>query len=259
MFCFSCCDCCTSSSAEERLPISRPNPSQPRRDLDGKVYENVPTHGDSVPVTGPAVSKRTTHGVSDPEDFLKDQKLIVKLVDIPDVDKLFSDIADTFNEQREHHLSMGESIRELQGVCRCAANSSLKSCIEKLQMDNGDCDVQLQMKGYNFSLHVKNGEDVPENLEQAQVQVEKLSKATRLILANETKLQEMIRSVLHSKSQLSESLKQRQLAYLDQVRVEANLDDNFVKVGLVQQKSRQYLEEAKSILKEVAELSGLTL
>ncbi|XP_078510405.1 uncharacterized protein LOC144770051 isoform X2 [Lissotriton helveticus] len=259
MFCFSCCDCCTTSSAEERLPISRPNQSHPRRDQGGKIYDNVPTNDASVPVSGPAVSKRTTHAVSDPEDLLKDQKLTMKVVDIADVDKLFSDIADTFNEQRQHHLMMGDSIRELQAVCNCAANSSLKSCIEKLQMDNGDYDVQLQMKGYNFSLHVKNDEDVPENLEQAQVQVEKLSRATKLILANETKLQEMIRSVLHSKSQLSENLKQRQLAYLDQVRVEANLEDNILKVGLVQQKSRQYQEEAKSILKEVAELTGLAL
>lgn len=223
------------------------------------MYDNVPTNGDSVPVSGPAVSKRTTHAVPDPEDLLKDQKLTLKVVGIPDVDKLFSDIADTFNEQRKHHLTMGDSIRELQAVCNCAANSSLKSCIEKLQMDNGDYDVQLQTKAYSFSLHVKNDEDVPENLEQAQVQVEKLSKATKLILANETKLHEMIRSVLHSKSQLSENLKQRQLAHLDKVRVKDNLKDNIRKVELVQQKSRQYHEEAKRILNEVAELTGLAL
>ncbi|XP_069511195.1 uncharacterized protein [Ambystoma mexicanum] len=254
-----CCDWFTNSSADERQPISTHNPTQQQRYMGGNIYENVPTDDPSFLDTGPASSKRITHGTAASADLLHDQKVTMKLVDIPDMDKLFSDIAETFNEQHEHHLAMTSSIKGLQDVCHCGGSSSLTDCIKKLNPENGDHDVQLQMKGYTFSLCVRDDQDVPERLEQARMQVEKLSRSTKLILATETKLQEMIRSVLQSKSRLVDSLKATQRAYLDQVRVEANLEDNFQKVGLVQQKSKHYQDEAKGVLNEVAKHTGLTL
>ncbi|XP_029455132.1 uncharacterized protein LOC115090335 isoform X2 [Rhinatrema bivittatum] len=194
-------------------------------------------------------------------DVKKDGEISMRLVNVPTIDKQLSDIADAFNGQREHHLTMEESIRQLKAAYGCASTCSLVGCIEAIKEEHGDWDVKVCMEGYNFSLWIKEEkeDEVPDKLEQAREQVKKMSRATKLIIATETKLQEMMYSVLQNKSQMSERVKQANPEYLDQVRLEGNLEDNFQKLNQVKKLSRLYEEEAKCVLKEVAELAGVSL
>lgn len=114
------------------------------------------------------------------------------------------------------------------------------------------------MEGYRFSL-VAEEKEMPEKLEQAQRQVGELNHATNGVIAVEMKLQEMVRSVLQRQSQLEETVKAANPEYLDQVRLEVNLRENFQKVSLVKDLSKQYGEDASRVLKEMAQLAALTL
>ncbi|XP_030062476.1 uncharacterized protein LOC115472371 isoform X2 [Microcaecilia unicolor] len=185
----------------------------------------------------------------------------MRVVNMPTIDKQFSDITDIFNEQQEHHLTMEESIRELKKSYDCTSNCSLIGCIEAIKREHGDWDVKVCMEGYNFSLWVQDEKEdmVPAKLEQARVQVQKLSRATKLIISTETKLQEMLYAVLQNKSQLSERVKKANPEYLDQVRLEGNLQENFQKIDQIKKLSRLYEEDAKRVLTEMAEQAGVSL
>lgn len=113
------------------------------------------------------------------------------------------------------------------------------------------------MEGYTFSL-IAEEKELPDKLEQAQRQVGELNHATKCVIAKEMKLQEMVRSVLQSQSQLVETVKAANPEYLDQVRLEANLRENFQKVNLAKKCSKQYGEDASTVLKKMAQSAGLT-
>nr|XP_033817540.1 uncharacterized protein LOC117368221 isoform X2 [Geotrypetes seraphini] len=192
---------------------------------------------------------------------VKDGEISMRMVNVASIDEQFSDITDIFNKQQEQHAAMKESIQDLKKSYDCTSNCSLAGCMEAVKREHGDQDVKVCMEGYNFSLRVKDEKEdvVPAKLEQAKVYVQKLSRAAKLIISTETKLQEMMYSMLQSKSQLSERVKQENPEYLDQVRLEGNLEENFQKIDQIKKLSKLYEEEAKHVLTEMAKLAGVSL
>ncbi|XP_039356458.1 uncharacterized protein LOC120382984 isoform X1 [Mauremys reevesii] len=224
---FFCCCHCVSATPGEREALTAHYPKQPCRDIGGDV-------------------------------FSKEGTLTMKLVNVLEIDMLFSDIAETFNKQHGDHWAMKEAIQRLKEVSGCAPTNSLAACIENIKQQHGACNVQVHMEGYRFSL-VAEEKEVPEKLEQAQRQVGELNHATKCVIAMEMKLQEMVCSVLQRQSQLEETVKAGNPEYLDQVRLEVNLRENFQKVSLAKDLSKQYGEDASRVLKEMSQLAGLTL
>ncbi|XP_034646454.1 uncharacterized protein LOC117887822 [Trachemys scripta elegans] len=224
---FFCCCHCLSATPGEREALTAHDPKRPCQDIGSDV-------------------------------FSKEGTLTMKLVNVLQIDTLFSDIAETFNKQHGDHWAMKEAIQRLKEVSGCAPTNSLAACIENIKQEHGACNVQVHMEGYRFSL-VAEEKEVPEKLEQAQRQVGELNHATKCVLATEMKLQEMVHSVLQRQSQLEETVKAANPEYLDQVCLEVNLRENFQKVSLAKDLSKQYGEDASRVLKEMARLAGLTL
>ncbi|XP_006129214.2 uncharacterized protein LOC102460359 isoform X1 [Pelodiscus sinensis] len=225
---FFCCCHCFSATSGEREALTAQCPKQLRRDIGGA------------------------------DVFSKEGNLTMKLVNVLEIDTLFSDIAETFNKQHGDHWAMKEAIQRLKEDSGCAPTSSLTTCIEHIKQKYGTCKAQVQMEGYTFSL-VAEEKEVPEKLEQAQRQVGELNHATKRVIATEMKLQEMVLSVLQSQKQLEETVKAANPEYLDQVRLNVNLRENFQKVSVAKELAKQYGEDASKVMKEMAQLAGLTL
>ncbi|KAJ7315835.1 hypothetical protein JRQ81_001997 [Phrynocephalus forsythii] len=188
----------------------------------------------------------------------KERPLKLKRAGVPKIDSLFANIAETFNKQQGDCLALREVIQGLKETFCCSPASSLSVCIEKILQEYRACNVQVHMEGYRFELAVREKE-VPEKLKWAQQQVGELNRATLGVISMETKLQEMIHSVLQNQDKLIEKVKAVNLEYLDQIRVEGNLQENIQDVRLAEQYSKQYGEEANSVLREMSNSVGFTL
>ncbi|XP_060620206.2 uncharacterized protein [Anolis sagrei] len=223
---FPCC-CCSwfSVAGEEREPLNIQHPNKCRE------------------------SNRTA-------GFSKDKPLTVKRVNMPEIDTLFDNIAETFNKQQGNCLALWEAIQGLKKVYNCSPASYLSVCMEKIQQEHSDYSVQVHMEGYRFGLNVGDKE-IPEQLKQAQEQVGELNRATIGIISSHTKLQEMIHSVLQSQDKLRERIKVTNSEHLDWIRLEGNLTENIEKIRLAEQFSKQYKEEANGVLREMSKSAGL--
>ncbi|KAF7236412.1 Mitotic chromosome and X-chromosome-associated protein mix-1 [Varanus komodoensis] len=191
-------------------------------------------------------------------DFSKDKALIVKRVNVPEIDTLFANIAEAFNKQQGDCLALQEAIQGLKETYCCSPASSLSVCLEKIQQEHSACNVQVHMEGYKFWLSSRENE-VPEKLEWVQKQVEELNRTTKGVIRMGTKLQEMICLVLQSQDKLAEKVKLKNPEYLDSIRLEGNLRENIEKTCLAKQFSKQYMEEANSVLTEMSKSASLTL
>nr|XP_015213630.1 PREDICTED: uncharacterized protein LOC107078710 isoform X2 [Lepisosteus oculatus] len=184
-------------------------------------------------------------------------RCVVKLVGVPELDRSFVDIADTFNRQQEGHQAMTQSVRQLKSSAGGGPGSSLSDCLEQMKKEHGACNISIQMKGYDFSLVVQPDATSAKLLE-AQEQVRRASQGSKSVAAAGTKLQEMISSVLQGEALLSRRVKEASQTYQEQVRVEANLRDNLLEVRRARELSAQYRKEAGALLNEVAQLAGIT-
>ncbi|KAM4692257.1 uncharacterized protein WCC33_017055 [Rhinophrynus dorsalis] len=221
---FQCFGCCVATSEEESKPFAR-------EVKDTKIFKPLN----------------------------RDDRLVVKHVGVPGIDKNFTDIANFYNEQVEHHETMTQCMSALAEASHSSPN--LTSCIQRLKEEYNDYNIRVQMEGYNFSLLMKTEEDLPEKLEQAQEYMKKLSRATKLLIGNQTRLGEMVFTVLQTqnKNEMIDKIKEFNTGYLDQVRLTENLEENLRKIDQARQLSKEYEEEANNILKEVAEIAGATL
>ncbi|KAK6491182.1 hypothetical protein HHUSO_G5932 [Huso huso] len=189
----------------------------------------------------------------------KHGRFIAKHVEVPELDQRFIDIADTFNQQAEHHQAMGGCLERLKASYQCAAGSTLADCLQRMRDEHSAFNIAVQMQGYNFSVVVKP-ESAPDiKLQEAQELMKNLNQASKSIAAASTKLQEMITSALHSEMEITHRVKEAKRPYQEQIRVEANLKENFQEVKRIKQLSSQYREEASSLLNEMARLAGISL
>ncbi|XP_039181414.1 uncharacterized protein LOC120300017 isoform X2 [Crotalus tigris] len=180
----------------------------------------------------------------------------MKRVNVPELDALFNSIAETFNKQQDHCLSLQEAIQTLRNSYDCSPTSSLSVCIEKILQEHSAYNVQVCMEGYRFWLEV-GMEEVPKKLKQTQQQVGKLNFATKGIVS--TTIEEMISSVHLCQDSLMEKVKDSSPEYLDWIRLESNLKENIENINQAQKYSEEYKEEANYVLMSMAKSANLTL
>ncbi|XP_053309446.1 uncharacterized protein LOC128471516 [Spea bombifrons] len=202
-------------------------------------------------------SKPFAHTARNPKQvkvLKKGDKLVLKHVNVPDFDERFSEIADLYNEQMENNEIMSDCALRLKEK---GASTSLAGCVQNLREKNSNCDIGVQMEGYNFSLVATSEEELPETLKEAQELMKKLSRSTKFVIGNQTKLGELVFSLLQRKTQISDEIRQANSAYLDQVRLEDNLKENVHNIEQAKLLSNQYAEDANVILREIAAIAGI--
>ncbi|OCT60384.1 uncharacterized protein XB5729910.S isoform X1 [Xenopus laevis] len=188
--------------------------------------------------------------------FNKGDKLVMKHVNVPSIDNQFAEIGNLYNDQVEHHETMTHCISDLANISH--SSTDLVTCIQRLQEKYYDYDLKVLMEGYNFSLLVKTENEVPEDLNQAQEIIKKLSRASKLLISNQTRLGQMMFTVLQlqNKVDMKSSITEANTVYLDQVRLNENLEENLQKTDKARQLSKEYEEEANKVIRELAKISG---
>ncbi|XP_068120542.1 uncharacterized protein [Hyperolius riggenbachi] len=213
-----CCCCCEEGTEEETtpLPVSAKPPKQ------AKVLE-------------------------------KYDLLVVKKVDVAEYDERFSDIAELYNQQVKNRQTMTDCLSKLRDI---SGSNTLTGCFQALRTKYSSYDPQIKMTGYKFSLAVKESDDLPEELQEAQELTKNLSLATKLLIGSQTKLDGMVFSVAQEKSEMESKIKQTHLGYLDQIRLIENLEDNIRNINSAKQFSKDYDKEATGVLEEIATITG---
>ncbi|XP_018096317.1 uncharacterized protein LOC108704332 isoform X2 [Xenopus laevis] len=186
----------------------------------------------------------------------KGEKLVMKHVNVPSIDNQFAEIGNLYNDQVEHHETMTQCIIRLANIS--ASSPDLTTCIQRLKENYRDYDVKVLMEGYNFSLLVKTEKEFPEDLKQAQEIMKNLSRASKLLISNQTRLGEMMFTVLQlqNKVDMKISITEANTVYLDQVRLKENLEENLQKTDKARQLSKEYEEDANKVIRELAKISG---
>ncbi|XP_028674122.1 uncharacterized protein si:ch73-345f18.3 [Erpetoichthys calabaricus] len=188
----------------------------------------------------------------------KSGKIFLRHVGVLELDRRFMDIADTFNKQQEHHQSLTEKLRLLKECYKCSPASSFSECFHTIREQHSAFSIDVQMSGYDFSATVQP-ENAPAELKSVQEHVKCLSQDSKLIMAAGPKLQEMISSMLQNEHQITEMVQKANQAYQEQLRYEANLQDNFQEIHRARELSTEYRVDASNLLTEFALLAGVSL
>ncbi|XP_040293708.1 uncharacterized protein LOC121005189 [Bufo bufo] len=186
----------------------------------------------------------------------KGEKIVLKYVNVKEYDERFDEIAELYNNQMENYMTMKKSLFELNEVNN---SSNLTDCMEKIKKKYNNYDIQIQMKGYNFTLLVKPTEDIPDNLQESQELMKELSRATKVLISSQTKLGGMVFSMDQIQEEIDKKIKEVNTGYLDQKRLVENLKENMKNIDIVKQWSMEYEEEASEVLKEIAHIAGVTI
>uniref|UniRef100_UPI00358F4F77 uncharacterized protein n=1 Tax=Myxine glutinosa TaxID=7769 RepID=UPI00358F4F77 len=184
--------------------------------------------------------------------------IIVKTVNVSDIDERFIAIAETFNKLHNNRMTITESESRLRELCGCAPHTTLVDSLHHLQQKHGDIILRLDLKGYNFSLQLQ-GENVPPELETARSLVQDLNKATCDVLRAGPCLNEMLSAMLRSKEQIRTQVAGTNVGYADAQRIKANLEDNLHQVTEANRRAPEYKAYADDILKQVSQLAGIQL
>ncbi|KAB5530720.1 hypothetical protein PHYPO_G00132650 [Pangasianodon hypophthalmus] len=210
------------------------------------------------PILGAPESARISH--SPPNDSQhRNGRITVRRVGVPDLDQRFTDFEQTFNKQQEHYECMQEKWKTLMFRYRCAPDSSLSECLQKIKDEHDDHQISLQMKGFDFSLAVTPDDPMPDKLKRTQENIKELCQAVKAIVAVGPKLEEMINWLLKSEKSLTKKVKEEAKTYLESKRLRDNLRENLHKASRAKDLSPRYREEAGKLLNEVAQLSGVEL
>ncbi|KAM3922499.1 uncharacterized protein RB166_011667 [Leptodactylus fuscus] len=186
----------------------------------------------------------------------KGKKLIVKKVNVTEYDDKFTEIAELYNHQVENYVAMKTSLSQLNEVNNSA---DLTGCMEVIKEKYSHHDIQIQMKGYNFSLLVKATENIPENLQESQELMKELNRATKVLLGSQMKLGGIMFSGSQIQEEMANQIKEVNPGYLDQVRLVENLKENMKNTDQAKLWSAEYEEEAGQVLREVAHIAGVTI
>ncbi|KAK1785519.1 hypothetical protein P4O66_018879 [Electrophorus voltai] len=186
-------------------------------------------------------------------------KIVCRHVGVPDIDQRFSDITETFNEQHERYECMKENLSTLRYRYRCPPDSSLSECLKKIMEEHDMHHIKIQIKGCYFSLDVMPVENMPDKLKLTQDGITELSRATTAVESSCTKLQRMIEFYLKDEECLTTRVREAAPTHQEQQRLEGNLQANLREARRAKEFSTRYREEARKLLTEAAQLSGVTL
>ncbi|XP_037649888.1 uncharacterized protein si:ch73-345f18.3 [Sebastes umbrosus] len=240
---FLCC-CCSSSenSTDERQPLLHPTP--PDLNGVGSVRQTLPAHSDAQTV------KRIG-------------RLVMRRACVPELDQRFSDMAETFNEQHERYEAMVRHISNLRQSYGCNHDDTmaLAACVGAIRDEHeATYRVSLKLKGYDFSLNVvpvgkSEEQPLPPHLQLAQDEVKGISESAKATISKDTRLQEMIGSLLRSRDQMAEQVKGAAATHQEQGRLSENLEENLKEVRRAKELSLGYIQRAKEILTEAAQIT----
>ncbi|MCJ8746129.1 hypothetical protein PDJAM_G00138140 [Pangasius djambal] len=208
------------------------------------------------PILGAPESARRSHSLPDDSQHRND-RITVRRVGVPDLDQRFTDFAETFKKQQEHYECMQEKWKTLMYRYRCAPDSSLSECLQKIKDEHDDHQISLQMKGYDFSLAVTPDHPMPDKLKRTQENIKELCQAVKAIVAVGPKLEEMINWLLKSEKSLTKKVNEEAKTHQESKRLGGNLKDNLREASRAKDLSPRYREEAGKLFKEVALLSGV--
>ncbi|XP_041867435.1 uncharacterized protein si:ch73-345f18.3 [Melanotaenia boesemani] len=248
---FLCC-CCFSgdSSGNERQPLLHPTaPSQ---------------------VNGAESARKARPAHSDANTVKRIGRLAMRRVNVPELDRRFIDMAETFNEQQERYEAMFRHIRNLQQSFDSTSidNLAFAACVRKIREEQkATYRVSLKMKGYDFSLSFvpvdlegeKEEKPLPPNLRLAENEVKGISESAKATISKGATLQELIGWLLRSQDQMVEQVKEAAETYQEQGRLNENLQENIREVKRAKELSQGYRQQAGKILTEAAEIAGAHL
>ncbi|KAM9738163.1 uncharacterized protein ACNS7B_013597 [Menidia menidia] len=251
MFRLLCCCCFSSdSSNNERQPLLPPRPSS------------------EVGEAGSARQHRPAY--SNVQAGKRIGKLTMRRVNVPELDRRFTDTAETFNEQQDRYEAMLRHVRNLQQSCDCVGANDLDfaECVRKIREEQEAAyRISLKTKGYDFSLTVvpvgsgskDEKEQLPAPLRQAQNEVKGISESSKATISKGTTLQELIGWLLRSQSEMAEQVKGAAETYQEQGRLIENLEENLREVRRAKELSQGYRQHAGSVLTEAAQIAGTHL
>uniref|UniRef100_UPI0037E81586 uncharacterized protein n=1 Tax=Semicossyphus pulcher TaxID=241346 RepID=UPI0037E81586 len=243
------CSCCVSdeNSSDERQPLLQP----PDQNEAGSARQPRPTHSDAQAVT-------------------RSGRLMMRRIDVPELDQRFSDMAETFNEQQERYEAMVRHIRNVRQTYGCNHDDTLNvaECVGKIIEEHGaKHKVSLKIKGYDFSLNVvpvgsegeSEEEPVPPHLRLAQDELKGTSENAKATISKATTLQEMIGWLLRSRDQMAEQVKGSVATFQEEGRLLENLGENIKEVRRAKELSLGYKQWAGEVLTEAAQIAGAHL
>ncbi|XP_029976800.1 uncharacterized protein LOC115409677 [Salarias fasciatus] len=215
---FLCCCFTRDGHSGERQPLLQPAPCNVSADA------------------GAASARQTRPTHSDAQDVKRIGKLVMRRVNVPELDRRFSDVAETFNEQQERHEAMVQHIRNLQQSCDCTQKDTLSfaECVEKIRAkQKATYKVSLMIKGYDFSLSVlpissegkSNEQPLPPHLQFAQDAVRGTSENAKATVSKGTTMQELIGWLLRSQDQMAKQVNGAAESYQEQGRLAENLEE----------------------------------
>ncbi|XP_026156432.1 uncharacterized protein LOC113126565 [Mastacembelus armatus] len=239
---FLCCSC--FSNGNERQPLL-----QPRVDMNG------------------ARSARQTPSAHKAQVVRRINNLVMRQVCVPELDKSFSDMAVTFNEQQECYEAMARHISHLQQTYGCAHDDTLTfaECVKKIREEyEATYRVSLRMNGYDFSLNVvplqldgkSEGDPLPPRLQSAQDELRIISDRAKATISKGAPLSELTGWLLRERDQMAKQVKGAAASYQEQGRLNDNLEANMREVRRVKALSGGYRKRAEEVLTEAAQIAG---
>ncbi|XP_017277786.1 uncharacterized protein si:ch73-345f18.3 [Kryptolebias marmoratus] len=227
-------------------------------------------HGPPSEVNGAESARQTRPAHRDSPPVRRIGRLVMRRVDVPELDQRFADMAESFNKQQEHYEAMVEHFKYLKQICSGASNDNLtfSDCVKEIRDEQqGTYRVSLKMKGYDFSLAVdpvrsddKNEEEpLPTMLQCAQDEIKALSDSAKAINSKHATLQQLIEWLLSTHSQLSDQVMGAAGTYQEQGRLNENLEENFKEVRRAKKVSQKYKKQASDVQTEAAQIAGVSL
>ncbi|XP_047460536.1 uncharacterized protein si:ch73-345f18.3 [Mugil cephalus] len=238
-----CCFFSDDSSSNERQPLLNSRPSE---------------------VNGAESARQARAAHKDAQTVKRIGRLVMRRVGVQELDRRFSDMAETFNEQQECYEAMVQHIRNLQQTWGCTRDDSLAlaECVDKMRKEQeGSFIVYLKMKGYDFSLSVdpvrsSEGKAPPPALRLAQNELKGASESAKATISKSTTLLELIGWLLRCQDQMAEQLNEAAPTYQERGRLKENLEENMREVRRAKELSQGYRQQAGDILTEAAQIAG---
>ncbi|KAG9278963.1 hypothetical protein AMEX_G4423 [Astyanax mexicanus] len=216
------------------------------------------TEEETEPLLGAPGSARQHHLSQPNGSEQKHGEITARRVGVPDLDERFADVEVTFNKQYEDYKQMEDRRKTLLHRYRCSPGDSLSKCLKKIKDEHDTHHIQLQLKGYDFSLAVTPEDTVPDKLKRTQENVRELSQAAIAVVSVGTKLQELASWILKKEKTLIQQVTEAAPTHQEKQRLVGNLQENLREVSRAKEQSLQYRVEAEKLLNEADLLSGVT-
>ncbi|XP_015231966.1 PREDICTED: uncharacterized protein LOC107085868 [Cyprinodon variegatus] len=246
MFRLLCCCCVPSDNLNERQPLLQPV--------------------SSAAINGAESARQAPSAHNDVQTVKRIGKLMMRRVNVTDLDLRFNDMAESFNEQQKHYEAMVEHIRKLKQISGSTNvdNLAFAECIGKIRIEHESTyRVSLKMKGYDFSLVTNpigpegENEEKPLCLQSAQSEVMGLSDRAKATISKGTALIQLIDWLLRGHSQMAEQVKGAAENYQEEGRLCDNLEENMKEVRRAKELSQRYRQQAGEVYNEAAQIAGI--